>query len=125
MDDLICWVLSYVEEYQGLWTARLCRLLNDMPETTESVMHCGRCVEYANQRKRDRASKFADIPTLPGLPPPYQLHPPCGRIRFKQLSHILRRLEYSTMIYGEPRSIIPDSRNWRGWDYATRWYPQA
>jgi len=123
-DDLTCWVLCYVERHPGIWTAKLCRLLNGIPETEQGVIYCGLCSQYANPRKRARAEKYATIPTLPGMNPPYQLHPPCSTMRLRQLQAILRKLrDQCHMIISKQDAIIPDSRNHRGWDYATRWYP--
>ncbi|MEA3339467.1 MAG: hypothetical protein U9R15_05820 [Chloroflexota bacterium] len=123
-DNLTLRVLSYVETYPGLWTARLCRLINDLPENERSVIHCGLCSDYANPRKRKRAAQYAAHPTLPGFSPQYQLHPPCFTISLRQLQGILRKLrDQCLMVLSEEQSRIPDSRNGRGWDLATRWYP--
>jgi hypothetical protein len=123
-EHLLAWVLACVEDEPGIWTAALCRSLNGLPETEESVIWCGLCTEYANPRKRRRAAQCP--PILPGFEEiggAYQLHPPCGRIRLRLLRSLLSTLERATMVRGEPGSEIPDSRNHRGWDYATRWYP--
>ena len=123
-EQLVMWVLTWVEDNPGIWTARLCRLINDVPETERGVIYCGLCSQYANPRKRARAARYAAIPTLPGMDPPYQLHPPCPTIRLRQLQAILRKLcDECIMITRERGAVIPDSRNHRGWDYATRWYP--
>jgi len=123
-DNLTCIVLSAVEDNPGAWTAQLCRYLNGLPEDESSVIHCGLCSDYANPRKRERAAQYAALPTLPGLPAPYQLHPPCRVIRLRQLQDILKKLrDQCLMISSEEGSEIPDSRNWRGWDFGTRWYP--
>ena len=124
-EHLLAWVLSEVEDDPGIWTAALCRRLNGLPETEKSVIWCGLCEGYASKRKRERAAQCP--PTLPGWPEEiggaYQLHPPCKRMRLRILRSLLSTLEWATMVRGEPRSVIPDSRNHRGWDYATRWYP--
>lgn len=124
-DNLTCNVLSYVEDHPGIWTARLCRLISGLPETEESIIHCGLCAEYANPRKRRRAAQCP--PTLPGWPAAiggaYQLHPPCGPIGLRRLQGMLYKLRDDCLMICSERSRIPDSRNHRGWDIATRWYP--
>ncbi len=121
-DDLTVTVLSLVETCPGIWTAALCRRMNGVPETEEGVVHCGLCKDYANPRKRERAERYARHPTLPGMTPPYQLHVPCT-VGLRQVRGMLRKLrEVCLMVVGR-REIIPDSRNNRGWDLATRWYP--
>jgi hypothetical protein len=116
-------VLNAVFAAPGIWTARLCRQLNGRPETEASVIYCGLCRQYANQRKRKRAAALPTQP-LPGFPASYRLHPPCRRIALRRLQYVLHVLEDETlMIYGQRRARIPDHRNHRGWDYATRWHP--
>ncbi len=123
-EELVIWVLGWVEDNPGIWTAKLCRLINDVPETERGVIHCGLCRCYANPRKRKRAARYAAIPTLPGMDPPYQLHAPCAQMSLRRLQDILRKLrDECLMIRSEQGSVIPDSRNHRGWDYATRWFP--
>lgn len=123
-EELVIWVLSYVESNPGIWTAKLCRLINDLPETEQSVIHCGYCSQYANPRKRERAAKFAAIPTLPGLEPPHQLHGPCLTMPLRRLQGILYKLQdVCLMIVSDRMAVIPDTRNHRGWDFATRWWP--
>ncbi len=146
-EDLLCVLLSWVETYPGYWTAALCRLLNGLtapwqelppptpdwdqdyhPPTVElqahtyaQVVYCGLCRDYANPRKRQRA---AALPApLPGFSRgAYQLHPPCAAWRLKTVQAMLYRLAAATMLHAA-RAQIPDPRNARGWDYATRWYP--
>jgi hypothetical protein len=122
-DHLTVNVLSRVEDNPGLWTARLCRKINGLPETEASVIHCGLCSDYANPRKRERAKQYAQRPTLPGFEPLYQLHPPCTTIPLKQLQHMLYKLRDDCLMVYSERDRIPDSRNYRGWDMGTRWYP--
>lgn len=122
-DNLTLWVLSLVSDNPGFWTARLCRLINGLPETEQSVIHCGLCSDYANPRKRERAERYAQHPTLPGFEPPYQLHPPCLTISLKQLQNMLHKLRDDCLMVYSERDRIPDSRNHRGWDVGTRWYP--
>jgi hypothetical protein len=43
---------------------------------------------------------------------------PLGR-----LQKILRRLEAADLVRSQPGAVIPDDRNYRGWDFATRWWP--
>jgi len=122
-DNLTMMVLSHVEDNPGLWTARLCRLINGLPETESSIIHCGLCSDYANPRKRALAAQYAACPTLPGLEPQYQLHPPCSTIRLKQLQNMLYKLRDQCLMVLSERGQIPDTRNARGWDMATKWYP--
>jgi hypothetical protein len=61
-EDMLLWVLGWVEDYPGCWTARLCRLINGLPETEQSVIYCGLCSEYASPRKRVRAERYAAMP---------------------------------------------------------------
>lgn len=121
-------VLRHVQQEPGIWTAKLCRQLNGLPETVESVIYCGQCSHYANPRKRERAANFQRNPTLPGMEAPHQLHDPCNTITLKRLQYLLYSLlPDDNMDNGRliclQEQVIPDSRNWRGWDYATRWYP--
>lgn len=104
----------------GPWTARLCRFMNGLPETEESVIYCGVCAHYANPRKRLRASRLP--PTLPGFTEgAYQLHATCTKMPFGTLRQILYALERRQIVYGQPMVRIPDTRNNRGWDFATVW----
>ncbi len=122
-EDWLCWVLSWVEDNPGVWTARLCRAINGLPETEASIIHCGLCDGYSNPRKRRRAARLAATPTLPGLDPPLQLHPPCPTISLRRLQYLLRKLrDDCLMIYSEEGATIPDPRNHRGWDLATKWF---
>ena len=109
----------------GIWTARLCRTLNGLSETEDSIIHCGLCSDYANPRKRERARRLARQPTLPGWTRgrPYQLHPPCSFVGLKQLQGMLYKLRDVALMLHSERARIPDSRNYRGWDVGTRWYP--
>jgi hypothetical protein len=120
-DELAFWVEASVKAEPGIWTARLCRSLNDLPECRQSVVHCGLCTDYANARKRHRARKY-DRPTLPGLQAPYQLHAPCACLPFKKLQYLLCRVRDWDLVHSL-QERIPDERNWRGWDFASRWYP--
>ncbi|MBN1180502.1 MAG: hypothetical protein JXD18_14935 [Anaerolineae bacterium] len=121
-EELLAWALSCVEDEPGIWTAALCRAMNGLPETEESVIWCGLCTEYANPRKRARAARKP--PLLPGFDEgAHQLHGPCPRMQLRLLRSLLATLEQATMVRGEQGAVIPDRRNHRGWDYATRWYP--
>jgi hypothetical protein len=123
-EEKVVLVLVRVENNPGIWTARLCRLINGIEETEAGVIYCGLCQCYANPRKRERARRLASAPTLPGFSPPYQLHPPCPFISLRQLQGILRKLrDECLMVLSEELAPIPDSRNHRGWDFATRWWP--
>ncbi len=112
------WVVAAVKAQPGTWTARLCRAMHNLPETEKSIIYCGRCAEYANIGKRKRAERYAQIPTLPGMEPPYQIHPRCDTTGLKWMQYRLRKLTRRV-----PGSVIPDCRQARGWDYATRVYP--
>ena len=120
------WILSLyglIQDHPGIWTARLCRMVNGLDESEASIIYCVLCSEYANPRKRARAETYARRPTLPAMAPPYQLHRPCTRLRLRQVQHCLRRLETELcMVIGLQADTIPDSRNGRGWDLATTWY---
>ena len=123
-EDMVCWVLCRVEDEPGIWTARLCRAMNGLPETPQSVAYCGLCADYANPRKRARAARLG--PLLPGFDEgAYQLHSSCSRMQLRFLRSLLTTLERATMVVSEPGAVIPDSRNYRGWDFATRWWPCA
>lgn len=122
MDNWCAVLLCEVEDEPGIWTARLCRSLNGVPETEIGIRFCGRCTDYANMRKRARAVRHAEMPTLPGLAPAYQLHAPCLTLHFKAVMRYLARLAWATMIHGVQEEI-PDPCQPRGWDFGTRWYP--
>ena len=119
-EDLTMMVLSYVADEPGIWTARLCRRINGLPETNRAVAWCGLCRDYANPRKRERARRLGK--PLPGMEATLQIHPPCPTVPFRLLQDLLGLLEEATMVFGR-REEIPDPRNARGWDFATRWYP--
>ena len=108
------------EQDPGPWTARLCRYINNLPETQTSVIYCGLCAHYANPRKRARAARLP--PTLPGFTEGgYQLHATCRKMPFSMLKHLLYRMEARGIVRSEPGTRIPDGRNYRGWDFATVW----
>lgn len=123
-EELLLWVESRIKAEPGIWTARLCRLLNGCELDTEAaIIHCGYCQDYANPRKRNRA-EVHNYPTLPGLEPPHQLHPPCRSMPLRKLRYLLDVLENTAdLVYSVPGSEIPDIRQPRGWDYGTRFYP--
>lgn len=122
-EELLLWAEQRIKAQPGIWTARLCRLLNGLPECEESVIYCGLCEHYANPRKRARA-KAHDLPTLPGMEPPHQIHPTCTTIPFRKLRYLLDVLwSECDLIYGVEGSEIPDLRQGRLYDYATRYYP--
>lgn len=124
-EELLLAVEQAVKSEPGAWTARLCRHLNGCDETKAGVQHCGRCIEYANTRKRARAEHWQQQPLLPGFDEaPFQLHPPCTTIGFRKLRYLLDVLwSECDLIYGVPLSPIPDLCQPRGWDLATRFYP--
>jgi hypothetical protein len=123
-EDWLSLILSIIHGEPGLWTARICRLLNSIPETRKGVMHCGRCKQYANPRKQARAKKFAAQPTFEDIEPEWQLHAACKAFNLKQVQAACAELEEATMIYGQ-REQIPDLNGWgRNFDYGTRWYVQ-
>ena len=122
-EELALLIESAIKAEPGIWTSRLCRLLNGVPEDLDGVIYCGLCQQYANPRKRARAERF-DAPTLPGMEPPYQLHAPCLSMPLRKLQYLLRVLwDRWDLVYGVPGSEIPDLRQGRQWDLATRFYP--
>lgn len=122
-EELALLIEAAIKAEPGIWTARLCRLLNEIPETEPGVIYCGRCEQYANPRKRARAKRH-DAPTLPGMDAPYQMHPPCLLMPLRKLQYLLSVLwDRWDLVYGVPGSRIPDLRQGRQWDYATRYYP--
>lgn len=123
-EELMLWAECQIKAEPGIWTARLCRSLNGLGETEADIIHCGLCADYANPRKRDRAARLAELPTLPGLDAPFQLHPPCKAVPLRKLRYLLDVLEHQCdLVYSVPLSEIPDCRQARGVDYATRYYP--
>ena len=116
------WVQAAIEAHPGVWTARLCRAMHDLPETEASIIYCGRCTCYANRAKRARARRYARMPLLPGFDKhPYQLHPPCSRRDLTWLRKLIYRLRDRRQIETR-RERIPDCRQPRGWDWGTRIY---
>ena len=115
-------VISIIEDEPGIWTARICRRMNNIQQDFEGISYCGSCEKYANQRKRKRAEKFLQLPRLELMEPPHQLHRACAYIGISQLQGRLRKLEKKGRVVGMKRSGIPDKKQARGWDYATRWY---
>ena len=110
-----------IDDEPGIWTAKLCRQLNGLPETLESIIYCGYCEHYANPRKRERAEIFAAIPVFKGFSPPHQLQKPCWQWPLRTVQSRAYRLWDLGFIYGS-REQIPDLCQARGWDWATRWY---
>jgi hypothetical protein len=117
------WVQAAIAAHPGIWTARPCRAMHDLPETEASIIHCGRCACYANSKRRRRARRYAQMPLLPGFDThPYQLHSPCSRRDLTWLRKLIYRLRDRDQIETR-RERIPDCRQARGWDWATRIYP--
>lgn len=117
------WVQAAIEAHPGVWTARLCRQMHDLPETKTSILHCGLCDQFSNKRKRVRAARLP--PTLPGFEDiggGYQLHPPCSKRGLTWLRKLLYRLRDRGRIQTR-RERIADCRQGRGWDWGTRIYP--
>lgn len=112
------WVLMAIQQTPGLWVSYLCRVMNCNP----SVAVCGLCREYVNPRKRARAKKWQDQLTLPGLSSPYALHPPCSKRALTWLRHTIYALRDQGLVELR-RETIPDDRQPRGWDWASRCYP--
>ncbi len=50
------WIEAAVEANPGVWIARLCRAMRNLPEVFRSIAYCGQCLEFSNQRKRNRAA---------------------------------------------------------------------
>lgn len=118
-------VENAVANNPGIWTCKLCRLLNGIPETKAGIAWCGLCLHFANVNKRARAEALAAIPTLPGMTPPYQIHPACTCIPLKKLQYLLRYLaEETDLIRLEPGTKVPDMMQARGYDLATACYPK-
>jgi hypothetical protein len=46
------WVEQAIQAQPGIWAARLCRAMHDLPETREGIAFCGACHQLANPRKR-------------------------------------------------------------------------
>jgi len=111
------WVAAAIGANPGIWTAELCRQKHGNPPITR----CGLCREYANPRKRARAAKLP--PLLPGFSEgAFQLYKPCSKCGLAWLQRTIRRLEREQSIERKTEKI-PDSRQARGWDWATRLYP--
>lgn len=133
-EDLLVVVEQVIKGEPGIWTARICRRVNGAKEDKAAVQYCGRCIDYANTRKRARAQKYSQLalpgmegperPTLPGMEAPHQLHDPCTTIPFRKLRYLLEVLVTVTdLVYAVRLSVIPDLCQPRGWDLATRFYP--
>ena len=119
------WVQAAIEARPGVWTARLCRAMHEMPETESSILRCGLCMEFANGRKRWRAANLPEN-TLPGFENTggaYQLRPPCSKRGLSWLRRQIYRLRDLGRIETR-RERIPDCRQARGWDWGTRLYPK-
>jgi hypothetical protein len=126
-DEVWAWcnmLRAYISEDPGIWSARLCRLVNGIPETRKGVMHCGLCEDYANPRKRNRDPTRHGQLLLPGVQTggEYQLRPRCKRLGFAQLRGLLRRGADLELFSRWEKQVIPDDLNHRGWDFATRFY---
>lgn len=120
LEDYKAIVMSYLAEEPNIWTAKLCRLMNEVPETVEGIRFCGHCIDYANQRKRKRAACMPML--LPGMEEgAYLLHGPCRFMQLRLLQSILRSLENNQIVFSKPMTVIPDPVGTRGWDYATTW----
>ena len=120
--DEVEWLKALLKQQPGLWTARICRTKHDIPETRQGISYCGLCLEYANPRKRARSAALG--PELPGFEGQgaFRLHPPCSRRALTWLRHILTRWANAGIVHKAPKSVIPDIKQPRGWDYATRIY---
>lgn len=126
-DEVWVWcnvIRSHVLDNPGIWSARLCRLMNGIPETREGVVYCGLCKGYANPRKRARDPTVHGQLLLPGIQGggEYEVRPECERMPFTRLRGLLRRAEHLELISRRERQVIPDEFNHRGWDFATRLY---
>ena len=117
------WVLSVVRAQPGIWIARLCRAVHDRAETWDSICHCGLCVQYANQRKRKRAASMP--PPLPGFDTgAYQLYEACSSHGLAWMKYYVHQLKDRGLVDAR-REKIPDLRQARGWDWASRIYPAS
>jgi hypothetical protein len=120
-EDLLALVEGQITQEPGIWTCKLCRQINGIPEDEGGIIYCGLCSDYANPRKRERAERY-DQPTLPGMDAPYQTHPPCRRVPLRKLRYLLEVLQDTCDLIVGKAEQIPDSRQARGWDWGTRYY---
>lgn len=121
-EDWLATVNAAITADEGIWTCRLCRQLNRLPETLESVIYCGQCADYANPRKRARAEAWEVQAQLPGMEHPFAIHEACPGISLRKLRYMLDVLENTCDLVRGYRERIPDERQARGWDFATRYY---
>lgn len=113
-------IYGIVDTEPGIWTARLCRLLNGVPETKEGIQYCGRCAHYANPRKRAKAENFTRSLVLPGFSV-YELHPACTQWPLRMVRARAYRLLDLGYVW-QWWTVIPDLMQPRGFDLAMRWY---
>jgi len=115
-------IVAVVKACPGINLALLCRALNGQPSTE----FCGPCASYSNVHRRQRAEKWAEHDTLPGMVAPYQLHDPCPGLGFDNVRKSVYALAERGVLRLE-REQRPDPRQPRGWDWMTCVYhqPQA
>ncbi|MFC1975056.1 hypothetical protein ACFLXQ_01500 [Chloroflexota bacterium] len=114
------WLQELLRQHPGAWASLVCRIKHDVPETNQGIAFCGLCQEYANPRKRARSEALGQ--SLPGLDGAFKIHPRCSQKALTWLRHKLYQWEKAGHLERRPMSKIPDIRQARGWDYATRLY---
>ncbi|MCG3207243.1 MAG: hypothetical protein FOGNACKC_00843 [Anaerolineae bacterium] len=115
------WLEEAIELNPEVWKAKLCRIKHDVPETNAGIAFCGLCKEYANPRKRARSA--ATGPVLPGFEAmggAFQIHEACSSRALAWVRRTLYRWEKIGKVAREVLQQIPDVRQSRGWDFATR-----
>jgi len=117
------WVVKAIRANPGVWTAKLCRAMHNIPETYQGIAWCGVCEQYCNPRRRRRARKLVSQILLPGYPEgAFQLRPPCSKRGLTWLRHLTDRLRDRGQIL-KRREFRPDLRQPRGYDLMTCLYP--
>lgn len=116
-------VTTIITMNPGIWTAKLCRIKHDIPETKQSISFCGLCEQYANPRKRERGRRMALTGLLPGFEQgQYEIHPPCSRKALTWLRHTLKRMVRDEELTEQRMMEIVDLCQERGYDYATGYW---
>jgi hypothetical protein len=95
-------ILTLLKIHPFLWTARICRSLNNI----SCSRHCRYCKTYANPRKRTRF--------------PFRLTDPCP-INLSFVGKFLKKMVVDGLIASK-KKILPDGYNSRGYDLFTVYY---